>query len=107
MYDSKSLNLSPSLVSNFIQALSLFAQDLFTSDGSLKTIQHDTAVILLHQISDLTFVLIAPTETIQLRLALREFAKITSIIFEKVPESRLLAQEDTEIFPFVRTYFRV
>ena len=74
---------------------------------SLKTIQHDTAVILLHQISDLTFVLIAATETIQLRLALREFAKITTIIFEKVPESRLLAQDDPSVYQFVQTYFRV
>lgn len=107
IFDKKELNVSATLASNFIQALTLFSKELFNSDGSLKTIQHESAVILIHQIGDLTYVIISPIETLQLRMAFREFANQTKDIFKKVRSGRIITEKDPRIIKLIGTYFLV
>jgi DNA-binding NarL/FixJ family response regulator len=107
IYDTKDLNVSATLASNFIQALTLFSKELFNSDGSLKTIQHESAVILIHQIEKLTYVIISPIETLQLRIAFREFAKQTKERFSIIPPSKMINEKDPDLLKLIETYFRI
>ena len=72
------VSVNPELISNFIIALKIFSDDIFTTEGHLKTIIHDLGSIIIHmENEEVVYILLADIESAIIKYKLRKFASKT------------------------------
>lgn len=103
---SPRVSINPDLISNFIVALTIFADDILTTGGQLKTISHDLGTIFIHhENEEIAFIISADIESAIIIYKLRKFASETIEFFDGIDKFRKVNSNNNFLLEKIQDIF--